>query len=263
MSYFNLRKQEPEAEPEEAEETEEEPSEEVAGEPEVQPPAPAKALPTTWPGAISYGICGPWRWMAGRFGSYGVNIAWTVHIGSVWAFFYYRGWVAVGLTVAWPAAFLLFIPREFKDRVSERLERRGAPAVDEEADGRVLVPPIVAVLWRLIGDAPGVHLKTLTERLKREAQEPLDKAAVRAKLGDLGIPLRGSVRDAAGKVNEGVHRDDLKAWMEALPSPASGTPPEPRSDPVATPVTCDVEKRRAPVATPLPRLRRLLSRGAD
>lgn len=256
MTYFQLRKREHESEPEEVDE------EAAEAEPEPEPQPSATPQPTGWPGAVWYGMRGPWRWLAGHFGDYGITIAWTIHVGSPWAFFYYRGWVAAGLAVAWPLAFLLSIPKEYKDRASGWLERHITPAVDEEADGRALAPPIVAVLWKLIGDAPGTHLKALTERLQKEAKEPLDKAAVRAKLRALGIPLRGSVRDASGKVNEGVHRDDLKAWIETLPPTASATPPEPRSDPVATPVTCGVEKRRAPVATPLPRLRRLLSRGA-
>lgn len=187
-----------------------------------------------------------------------------VHVVAVWAIGFYGGWTAAGVILGWLAAVLAFTPREFKDRASGWLERRGAPVeADEETEEEVLVDPLAAVLWHLIADAPGTHLKTLTERLQKEAQEPLDRATVRAKLGSLGIPVRGSVRDAAGKVNEGVHREDLKQWIEALPPAAPGAPPGARSDPVATPVTCDVADAPTPVATPLPRVRRLLSRGAD
>ncbi|MFM9616832.1 hypothetical protein ACKI14_02580 [Streptomyces turgidiscabies] len=254
MTYFQLRKRDPEDEPDEAVDEEETGEEEAVD--EAPPPAPAGLL-----GALWMGFCGPGHWLTahGRAGA-----AWVLYPGSVWAVGYYGGWTAIGVPAAWLVLVVLFMPREFKDRVSAWIERRiaGPASAGEEA----AVPPIVTVMWKLIGDAPGVHLKTLAAALQKAApegaEEVVDKAAVRAKLGALNIPLRGSVRDAAGKVNEGVHRDDLKAWMEALPSAAPGTPPDPRSGPVATPVTCDVEKRRAPVATPLPRLRRLLSRGA-
>lgn len=84
---------------------------------------------------------------------------------------------------------------------------------------------------------------------------------MRAKLGALNIPVRASVRDAAGRVNEGVHRDDLEAWEEAPSPTGTGAPSDARSDPCSDAVTSDVAARRAGVAMPLSRLRRLLPRG--
>lgn len=252
MTYFNLRKHEPEPEPEEVEEEQQEEAEE---EPEEKPPVKAY-------GPILTGLLGPGRWIAAHFG---FNTAAIVHVLAVFSVFYYGGWTAAGVVLGWLAAALLFVPKEDLDRFSSRLERRSeqvladAPETAEEAD----LDPIVPLLWRLIADAPGTHLKTLTADLKKATpDQPLDKASVRGHLAALNIPLRGSVRDAAGKVNEGVHRDDLKAWTEALPSTAADPSPDPRSGPVATAVTCDVVKRRTPVATLLPRARKLLSRGA-
>lgn len=252
MTYFNLRKRDPETEPEEVEE---EAPEEAEGEPEKEKPAKTY-------GPILTGLLGPGRWIAARLGS---GWAFGAHVVAVWAIGFYGGWTAVGIVLAWLVAVLAFVPRENLERAAAAIERRSAPPA-EDLPEPLDEPPFdafTAVLWHLISDAPGTHLKTLTERLQQAAPEqPLDRAAVRAKLGALGIPVRGSVRDAAGKVNEGVHREDLAAWQEPLLAPFLGTVAEPRSGPVATPVTCDVAKRRAPVATPLPRLRRLLSRGA-
>jgi hypothetical protein len=249
MTYFNLRKRESETEPEEVEEQQPEETED-----EHEEETPAKTY-----GPIATGLLGPGRWTAARFG---IGWAWGIHAVAVWAIGFYGGWTAVGIVFAWLAAVLAFVPREFKDRASGWLERRGTSMeVDEAADEETLVDPLAVVLWHLIADAPGTHLKTLTERLQKESQEPLDKAAVKAKLGALNIPLRGSVRDAAGKVNEGVHRDDLKAWQEALPDRSSGAAPESRSSPVAGAVTCDVADAPTVVATPLSALRKLLPRG--
>lgn len=247
MNYFSLRKRDPEPEPDEA--TEETPIEDEESEEQ----------PTGKPaGPLLTGLLGPGQWIAARFGT---GAAWGVHVVAVWAIGFYGGWAAAGIVTVWLLAVLLFVPREHLERLAARIEKR-SPEEDQEAGEERPGEPLAAVLWQLIGDAPGTHLKTLAEHLQAAAPEqPVDRAAVRAKLGALGIPVRASVRDAAGRVNEGVHRGDLQAWAEALSPTGPGTPPGPRSGPVATPVTCDVADAPTDVATPRPRLRRLLSRG--
>lgn len=252
VTYFNLRKH---ADPEPEEEADEEQPEEAEGEAE-------KAKPARQYGPILAGLLGPGAWIAARFGT---SAAWGIHVVAVWAIGFYGGWTAAGIILVWLAAVLGFVPKDDLDRFSSRLERRSGGDVTEvpEVAQAAALNPVVPLLWRLIADAPGAHLKTLTADLKKATpDQPLDKASVRGHLAALGIPLRGSVRDAAGKVNEGVHRDDLKAWMEALPSTAAAPSPDPRSGRIATPLTSGAAKRRAPVATLLPRARRLLSRGA-
>jgi hypothetical protein len=247
VTYFQLRKRDLEPEPEEAEEEPEETTEDDA---EGEQPAGRGPLLT--------GFLGPGQWIAARFGT---GAAWGVHGVAVWAIGFYGGWAAAGIVVVWLLAVLAFVPREYLERLAARIEKR-SPEEDQEAGEGHPGEPLAAVLWQLIGDAPGTHLKTVAEHLQAAAPElPLDRAAVRAKMGALGIPVRASVRDAAGRVNEGVHRDDLEAWAEALSPTGPGTPPEPRSAPVATPLTCDVADAPTTVATPRPRLRRLLSRG--
>lgn len=259
MSLISLRKRDPEPDlDEEPEETAEEPDDE-----EQPPNKPKKEV--GFFGALLIGIRGPAQWIAGRFGT---GVAWGAHAIALWAFGYYGGWIALGIALAWLLAILLFIPREHLERAATAIEQLGerrhqprdknAPEAGEEP----APDPLVTVLWRLIADAPGVHLKTLAEHLQAAApDQPIDRAQVRAKIAALRIPIRASVRDAAGRVNEGVHRTDLKAWEQALPRAAPGTPSRTPTGPVATPVTCDVGDATTDIATPLSRVRRLLSRG--
>lgn len=248
MSYFDLRKRAAEPEPEEAAE-DETPAAVEAEEAEEEKPA-AKAR-----GPLLTGLLGPGRWVAARFG---MSTAWGVHGAAVWMIFYYRGVVAVGIIVVWLLAVLLFTPREYLDRLAASIERIDNRPHEEAEDEEEPPPtdPLVVLLWHLIGDAPGTHLKTVAERIQEASGKPVDRAAVRARLAALQIPVKASVRDAAGRVNEGVHRVGLKAWEEALSPAGTGTP----SGRVEGPVACDVGKSATAVAS-RPRLRRLLSRG--
>lgn len=260
MSYFSLRKHAPEPEPDEVAE---EPEEGAEGDENAQQEQPV-GKPH---GPLLTGLLGPGRWLAAHFG---MSTAWGVHAAAVWMIFYYGGVVATGVAAVWLLAVLLFTPREYLERLATSIERLGNRP-DEDAEDEEEPPPtdpLVALLWHLIGDAPGAHLKTAARRMQEASGQPVDRAsvrarvaAIRARLNALHIPVKASVRDAAGKVNEGVHRDDLEAWEEALSPTATGTPSEARSEPVARPVTCDVGKSATAVATPRPRLRRLLSRG--
>lgn len=247
MSYFSLRKRAPEPGPDDVEEEQEEAAEDD-GDDEEQP---AKR------GPLLTGLLGPGQWLAAHFG---MRTAWTVHAVAVWACGFYGGWVAVGVIAVWLLAVGLFVPRECLERLADKIEH---PTNDDQQAGEEQPgEPLAVVLRHLIGDAPGTHLKTVAEHLQAAAPEqPVDRAAVRAKLGALGIPVRASVRDAAGRVNEGVHRADLQAWEEALSPTEPESPSGPRSSPCSDAVTSDVAKRRTDVATPLSRLRRLLPRG--
>lgn len=253
MSYFSLRKHAPEPETEDVEEE----TEETAEDEETEGGQPAAR------GPLLTGLLGPGRWLAARFG---MSTAWGVHAAAVWMIFYYRGVVAVGIIAAWLLAVLLFTPREYLERLAASIERLDNRPREDAEDDEEEPPadPLVTLLWHLIGDAPGAHLKTVAERIQEASGKPTDRAsvrarvaAIRARLAALQIPVKASVRDAAGKVNEGVHRDDLKAWKEALSPEGAGIP----SGRVEEPVTCDVGKSATAVATPRPRLRRLLSRG--
>lgn len=225
MTYFQLRKREHDPEPDEVDEE----VAEAEGEPEDKPqPMAKKAQPTGWPGAIWCGLRGPWRWLASHFGDYGVTIAWSLHIGSPWAFFYYRGWVAAGLVLVWPLAILLFVPKEFKDRASaaiERLHTRAskpstapAPGAEREAVRRLLLD--------VMGKADRVHLSTVLAHLQEHGQwEGKTVADLGVHLRALGVPVQPKVK--VGKVpTRGVLKSDLEA-----PSPPADPSPSPTPSP--------------------------------
>ncbi|WP_108990430.1 hypothetical protein [Streptomyces coelicoflavus] len=146
------------------------------------------------------------------------------------------------LLAAWCVAAWMHAP----DRREQPVEEAG-----EQPPAEVPHDPLPGILWDLIGEAPGVHVKRVVEHLHETGQDPTCQAAdVRAALGRRGIPLRASVRDAAGRVNQGVHREDLTVWEEALspgaPAPLSKT----RSNPATTPLTSGVADAATAVATP-------------
>ncbi|UOB09090.1 hypothetical protein MQE23_08495 [Streptomyces sp. HP-A2021] len=174
--------------------------------------------------------------LVGRFG-------WKTVLGvgaiAVFALFRYRTAIAWVLA-AWCAAAWMHAPNE---TAVEEAGEETPPASPED--------PFPGMVWDLIGDAPGVHLKRVVEWLHETGLDTACTTAdVRAGLTRRQIPIRASVRDAAGRVNQGVHRDDLEAWLKAR-SPA---PPEPlsktRSNPATTALTSDVAAAPTDVATP-------------
>lgn len=226
MSYFSLRKRDPETEPEEVEDD----LDEAEEEPEETPKKAAPKQPGTWPEAIWYGICGPGRWLAGHLGEAGVTTAWIAYVGSTWATSYYGGWTAIGITAVWLFFVLAFIPREFLDRAAEAIERlfstapKPSPAVapggEREAVRRLLLD--------LIGDAHGVHLKTVLAHLQQHGHWEGKKVAdLRVHLEALGIPVDPKLR--VGKVPT---RGVLRTALEALPPVEETSPSRTPSPPV-------------------------------
>ncbi|MES9522439.1 hypothetical protein [Streptomyces capoamus] len=176
--------------------------------------------------------------LVGRFG-------WkTVALGGLAVMYVaarYRTWV-IWLVIGWCVAALLHAPKV------------GAQAVEqtgEEPPGEAPADPLPDILQTLIGEAPGVHLKAIVQHLHQEGLDTTCTTAdVTAALDRRRIPIRASVRDAAGRVNRGVHRDDLKAWIEAR-SPSAPVPlAKTRSSSATTAVSCDVADTATDVATP-------------
>ncbi|MFF4552736.1 hypothetical protein [Streptomyces sp. NPDC001422] len=218
MTYFSLRKRPTEPEEAEPEEAEEEQPEEPA-----ETPAPAR-------GPIITGLLGPGTWIAAKAGT---GAAWGVHIVSGWAVVYYGGWVAVGVPIAWAVAVLAFVPREFLERAATAVEgldvRRRKPSADaapkpapegeREAVRRLLLD--------LIGEAHGVHLRTVLAHLQEHGQwEGRTVAELRVHLEALGIPVQPKVK-VGGTPTRGVLRADLEALSpvpETSPSPAPSPP---------------------------------------
>ncbi|MFF8953870.1 hypothetical protein ACF09I_34490 [Streptomyces sp. NPDC014940] len=161
---------------------------------------------------------------------------------AVYAVFRYRVAI-VWLLLAWCAAAWMHAPAaEAQDDVEEAGEQ---PPVEAPTD------PFPGMVWDLIGEASGVHIKRVVEWLHETGLDEVCTAAdVTAGLDRRGIPIRASVRDGHNRVNRGVHRDDLEAWFGAR-SPAAPVPlSKTRSDTATTAVTCDVAAAATGVATP-------------
>ncbi|MFI1723914.1 hypothetical protein [Streptomyces sp. NPDC020489] len=181
--------------------------------------------PAGFLGALAAGVRGWLAWCSSRIG---VRGTYGLHVLALWSAWHYSAWVTWAVTLTGACAVVTFVPREAIDRLVTRIERpRAKTTVDtpEQATAGQPADRLPHLVYRLIADAPGVHRKTLTEVLAQAAQkegiEAPTEAQVEAALSALGIPLRPSVRDARGKVNRGVHRDDLEAWAKtSSPSPS-------------------------------------------
>lgn len=217
MSYFSLRKRAPEEEPEAVEED----LDETADEPEEE----TEEQPTGSTNPLVLGLLGPGNWIAARLGT---GVAWGVHGFAVWAGVYYGGWTAVGTVLVWLLAVLLFIPREFLDRITAAIEDRATPSPEPPA---ATLPggereAVRRLLLDLIGEAHGVHLRTVLAHLQEHGQwEGRTVAELRVHLEALQIPVQPKVK--VGKTpTRGVLRADLEA-----PSPAEETPASPAPSP--------------------------------
>jgi hypothetical protein len=227
MTFISLRKHAPEPEVDDAfQEMEGVEMEDAAEDAASVAPEPEGSTTVGLPSAIYLGACNWCAWCSQRISASGTV---AVHALAAYAAVHYNAWVTTAVVGPLALAVLAFAPREPFERLASLLEARDearearrqarigeAPPDAPEEPHR---DPLVALLWRLIGEAPGTHLKTLAEALAEGAQiagEPApSRAEVEAKLEALEIPLRASVRDARGKVNRGVHRDDLTAWEHA------------------------------------------------
>lgn len=216
MSYFNLRKH---AHEPELAEVEEEPAETVE-EPddgEVDEPSGRQY------GPLLTGLFGPARWLTARFSP---GAAMAVHGVAVWAILFYGRWIAVGIILVWLFTVALFVPREALDGLSARLEDRGSqapaevPAPSRSPGGR---EGALRLLYTVLGEAPGVHLRTVLAYLQEHGQwEGKTVADLRRHLEALGIPVKPKVK-MDGTPTRGVLRADLDALPpleETSPSPA-------------------------------------------
>lgn len=115
----------------------------------------------------------------------------------------------------------------------------------EQPEPEAPADPLPDILDDLIGDRRGVHLRTIVQHLHDSRLDTTCKRAdVRAALERRGIPIRPSVK-VAGRVNEGVHREDLTAWITATLGASASTGPEE----AATPATTGVTSNNYPGAT--------------
>jgi hypothetical protein len=225
MTYFSLRKQTSEPDPAGTEELED--SEAIEETPDDQADADEGEIPSP-PRAFVIAIRDWFTWCSNLIGT---TATYTVHVVAVWAAGHYdNSWILYGVTIGLVLAVGTFLPRPTIDHAVTRIEQlsqRPAKASNQpavEAPAQDSADPLIGLLWHLISDAPGVHLKTLTAVLAETAERgggaAPSRADVKAALEARSIPLRPSVRDTRDKVNRGVHRDDLTAALQT-PSPVN------------------------------------------
>jgi hypothetical protein len=220
VTYFSLRRRNQEPEPEKVEELPEAADAELE---EAEAPADDRH-------PLLAGLLGPGEWIAARLGT---GPAWGVHVVSVWAVAFYGGWVAVVVPVVWALAFAAFIPRDYLVRAAEGIEafdvRRWKPAsaTTPEASTGGELEDVRRLLLNLIGEARGVHLRTVLAHLQEHGQwEGRTVAELRVHLEALGIPVQPKVK-VGGVPTRGVLRSDLDALSplaETSPSPAPSPP---------------------------------------
>ncbi|MFC8832337.1 hypothetical protein ACFT8V_03945 [Streptomyces griseoincarnatus] len=176
--------------------------------------------------------------LIGRFGWRAVLVGAAVMVFAVVRYRAAFGW----LLAAWCAAAWMHAPSGTEEQRPEAGEK-AAPAAPED--------PFPGMVRDLIGDAPGVHIKTVVAWLHETGLDTTcTPADVTAGLTRRQIPIRASVRDADGRVNKGVHRDDLEEWLKARSPAASASLSKGRSNPVATALTSGVADDATAVATP-------------
>lgn len=230
MSHFSLRKQTTDPEPADTEEPEEAEDSSADAQPTDKTSKEPAAIPSL-PRAVAIAVRDWLTWCSNLIGTTATYIG---HVVAIWACAHYDNlWILYGVTIGLAVAVAAFLPEASVDRAVTRLEqlrkRPTKPSAQAAAAPAKQPPtdPLIDLLWRLIGDAPGVHLKTLTETLAATQQgsgEAPSRAAVEAALTARHITLRPSVRDTRDKVNRGVHREDLTAALP-LPSPTAAPGP--------------------------------------
>jgi hypothetical protein len=173
-----------------------------------------------------------------RFGWRAVLVGAAITVFAVVRYRHAFGW----LLAAWCIAAWMHAPSGDEEQPAEAGEKA---APEAPAD------PFPGMVRDLIGDAPGVHIKTVVAWLHETGLDTACTAAdVTAGLTRRQIPIRSSVRDADGRVNKGVHRDDLEEWLEAHSPTAPADALKGRSNAVATALTSGVADAATAVATP-------------
>ena len=130
----------------------------------------------------------------------------------------------------WPALLWVAVPAWCVAAWRAALPAPAEP-FEEEADEAPAVLPadaIRALLWQLIGDAPGVHLRDVLAHLQEQGHHPSWKVAdLRRHLERHGIPVDPKLK-LSGIPTRGVRRDAL-----GEPPPAAAQAASPAASPAA------------------------------
>lgn len=222
MTYFSLRKPDPEPSQEEPGEEglDEEPDtpEEAGDKPDEEKPEPDR-------GPILSGIFGPGQWITARFNR---DTAIIAHGAAGFSVIYYGGWIAASVITGWLFFVALFIPRDALERWAEAVERHHPgrprkPPADEAPDtgNRESADPRTALIgWLddLTRGRSGIHLDELHQALTAHPQlADLKRAEMRAWLDRHGVAVERTLRVGRIAGRSGVSRSTVEALLKTLP----------------------------------------------
>lgn len=150
---------------------------------------------------------------------------WTAALGS-WVRITILAAAAYGLwRFARACPWLLWIAAAWWIRCSWKADRP-VEQPEEEPPGPDPADTIRALLWQLIGDAPGVHLRDVLAYLQKEGHHPTWTVAdLRRHLELHGIPIDPKLK-LSGTPTRGVRRDAL-----GTPPPAIAQARSPQASP--------------------------------
>lgn len=121
-------------------------------------------------------------------------------------------------------------------------------AAPDTAVEQLPADPLLVLCGQLVNGTSGTSLTTLTEHVQHLAQDPsITRDRVAAEMEQKGVRSRPKVRTSAGNTR-GFHKEDLEVVLGPLSSLPPLGPQQPRSGPVATPLTSDVARTATAVA---------------
>lgn len=168
-----------------------------------------------------------WHWIRDADG---MDSLWYA-LGTVWAIaavgwgIGQRWWIAPVLALLWLLAAL----KCGSTTPPDKIENDAGASDDDTPEGSPEPPPddeFVLGLANLIGTRNGVLLSTAVDHFRKAgAPDTWGIPEARAQCAALGIPVKGSIK-VAGDTSIGVHRDGLRAALDAGLQAAANPPPE-------------------------------------
>lgn len=179
-----------------------------------------------------------WHWIRDADGTdslwYALGAAWALAalgwvIGQAW-------WLALVLALAWLLAALKLGQTAPPDKIEKDAGESRDSTPNETGDDSPEPPTddeFVLGLANLIGTRNGVLLSTVVSHFREAGAPPAwDIPDVRAQCTALGIPVRDRIK-VRRSTSIGVHRDGLRAALDAGLQPPGNTSPDP--EPATTP----------------------------
>lgn len=158
----------------------------------------------------------PRKWLAAGENWLDTGLRWAMVVGGGWALWRLvsASWKALGVVVLVVVVKALRAATKAA-KAPPRKAAAGPEPVSPEA--------FLTLLWRTLGDAKGVHLRTLAAALAVEYGGGWEVADVRALCEAAGVTVTPTVRAPGGGPTVGVYRADVPPLPR--PFPEERTPP--------------------------------------